>query len=168
MGLPKAAWIARTRRNHALEHATIHILNSRYPITRLIGWSTPHGFYIHGDVPSPAVEAAANEAVSRLKHGESHLAIHPRCGTNLVTAGVLAGLAAFVAMLPGGNRSRRERLPLVILVSTLALMLAQPLGVSVQRHVTTDARHSEIAILSVERQQANNNTLHIIRTTHGA
>jgi hypothetical protein len=167
MGLPAMSWIAHTRRNHALEHATIHILNHRYPAARLIGWSTPRGFYVYGDVPTSAVRAAADEALRRLAQGESHLAIHPRCGTNLVTAGLLVGSSAFLTMLPGDNRSRRERLPLVVLISTLSLVLAQPLGIFVQQHLTTLVRRSGTIAFEVERGTANNTTVHQVRTTYG-
>ncbi|MCS7002242.1 MAG: DUF6391 domain-containing protein, partial [Dehalococcoidia bacterium] len=51
--------IDATRQNHALEHATISILLQRLPQpVRLIGRSTPFGFYIHGDVPTePLIES---------------------------------------------------------------------------------------------------------------
>jgi hypothetical protein len=132
--------VSQTRRNHALEHATIHLLNRRFPTLYLVGWSSPFAFYIYGHVPADAVRGAVQEGLARLRRGESHLAVHPRCGTNIVTAGALAGLVAFLAMLPGNDRDRRARLPLVVLLSTLALLFAQPLGTAVQQWVTTDAR----------------------------
>jgi hypothetical protein len=132
--------IAHTRRNHALEHATMHVLNRRFPVLHLVGWSSPSYFYIYGDVPAEAVQSAVHEALARLHRGETHLAIHPRCGTNIVTAGLVVGLTSFLAMLPGDDRDRRTRLPLVLLLSTLALLLAQPLGSAVQQRITTDPR----------------------------
>ena len=63
---------------------------------------------------------------------------HPRCGTNIVTAGTLVGLLSFLTMLPGDDRSRRQRLGLMIMLSTVALLLSQPLGRLVQERVTTD------------------------------
>ncbi|MFN2231636.1 MAG: DUF6391 domain-containing protein [Anaerolineae bacterium] len=130
--------VSQTRRNHAVEHATIHLLNRRFPTLHLVGWSGPFGFYIHGHVSADAVQSAVQEALARLRRGESYLAVHPRCGTNIVTAGTLAGLVSFLAMLPGSDRDRRTRLPLVVLLSTLALLFAQPLGTAVQQWVTTD------------------------------
>jgi hypothetical protein len=103
-----------------------------------------------------------------LRRGESHLAVHPRCGTNVVTAGSLIGLIAFLAMLPGDSRSRRARLPLVILLSTLGLMLAQPLGLRVQEHITTDARHTDGIEVTIEHGMAGNTPVHKIQTSHGA
>ena len=78
--------------------------------------------------PPPQIQAAITEALARFSGGEHHLAVHPHCGTNMVTAGMLVGLTSFLSMLPGDQRARRTRLPLVLLLSTLALLLAQPLG----------------------------------------
>lgn len=131
--------IQRTRQHHAVEHATIHILNRRHPTQRVVGWSTPLWFCVYGNVPIAAVRSAVEEALLRLRRGETELAVHPYCGTNIVTAGVLAGLTAFAAMLPGDDRDRRTRLPLVILLSTLSVLVSRPLGMVVQHRITTDA-----------------------------
>ena len=159
-------FIAQTRRNHALEHATVHLLNQRYPSAQLVGWSTPYGFYIYGHVPTPAVQHAVSEALTRLRRGEKHLAIHPRCGTNLVTAGTLVGLISFLAMLPGDRESRRERLPLVVLLATLALIVAQPLGLLVQERITTDPNQMDVSISKIERGVSNKTPVHHIRVAH--
>ena len=168
MGLLGIPFVARTRRHHALEHATIHILNQHHPTLRLIGWSTPSGFYIYGHVPTAEVQQAVGEALTRLRRGESHLAVHPRCGTNLVTAGALVGLTTFLAMLPGDRRSRRERLPLVVLLSTIALMLAQPLGLVVQQYITTDANPAAQLSATIQPGQAGKTPIHRIHLDHGA
>lgn len=156
-------FIARTRRNHALEHATIQILNRHFPTRRLTGWSTPSAFFVHGDLPTAAVQDAAREALTRLQGGERHLAIHPHCGTNIVTAGTLVGFISFLTMLPGSKHSRRERLPLVLLLSTLVLMLAQPLGPLVQEHVTTQTDLAGTQVARVDRLRAGQLPVHRIR-----
>jgi hypothetical protein len=154
--------ISRTRRNHAVEHATIHLLNRRFPTLHLVGWSSPFSFYIYGHVPAKAVQSAVHEALARLRQGETHLAIHPRCGTNVVTAGVLVGLTAFLAMLPGDDRDRRTRLPLVVLLSTVAVLLAQPLGLAVQQRITTDPRLLERLEPRISYGQAGQTPVHRI------
>src|SRR5512134_2196327 len=105
--------VSRVRRNHGLEHATLHILSQRLPPRPLAGHSDTRGFWILGDVSTEEVQTAVEEAVRRLQAGEHNLAVHPNCGTNFVTSGVLASLAAFVAMFGAGRsfRSRLERLP---------------------------------------------------------
>jgi len=152
-------FIARIRRNHALEHATIHILSRRIPRLQVVGRTTPNGFYLYGDVPTQAVADAATEALARLQAGERDLAVHPRCGTNLATAGVLAGLSAFAA-LGGRSRSRWSKLPRLLMATTLAVIAAQPLGLMLQEHVTTSSDMAGVTIKEVTRQQRGNVIIH--------
>src|SRR4030043_2064298 len=98
------------RRNHALEHAHISVLLSRRgPHTRVLGRAAPDGFYVYGDIPTDALEEFAREGLARLQRGESHLAVSPLCGTNLAVAGILAGLASYLAST--SRNSRLESLP---------------------------------------------------------
>jgi hypothetical protein len=96
--------VSRIRRNHGLEHATLHVLSKRHPGVNLAGHSDARGFWLVGDVPIEDVQEAIEEALSRMRGGEHNLAVHQNCGTNFVTAGSLAGLAAGVAMLGSGKR----------------------------------------------------------------
>jgi hypothetical protein len=144
--------IQAVRQNHALEHATIHVLTARHPYVRLVGRSTPTGFVIYGPLDTQDVAAGASEALARLQQGESHLAVHPRCGTNLVVTSVLAGTAAFSAGL-GRSRSRLERLPLALAGATLAAIVAQPLAHVVQETITTTPEVEDIHIDSITRQE---------------
>jgi hypothetical protein len=154
--------IARIRRNHALEHATIHVLTEHNPRRHLMGRTTTHGFYLFGEVGTEEVAAAVSEALARLRTGEHSLAVHPRCGTNLATAGVLAGLSSFVAM-SGRSKSRLARLPQVILAATIAVMAAQPLGLSLQRYVTTLPEMEGVIIEGITRQQRGQAFVHQVR-----
>lgn len=133
-----ASWMERVRRNHALEHATMHLLPRYRPGVQLVARSGLDGFYVYGDVDRQTLESAAQEALARLQAGEAELAVHPRCGTNLATAGLLGGLASFLVMLKR-DRSPWDKLPQVLLVSMAAVVLAQPLGLFLQRWVTTRA-----------------------------
>ena len=142
--------ITRVRRNHGLEHATLHILAQRHPRIPLAGHSDAGGFWILGDVSIEDVQGAVDEALGRLRAGEQRLAIHPNCGTNFATAGVLAGLAAGAAMLGGRSmRDRIERLPLAALLSTLALIVAQPLGNLIQEQFTTSGDPGELRVVEI-------------------
>lgn len=160
--------LARIRRHHALEHATIRILNRRLPHLRLAGWSVPRGFYVYGAITTPQLQAAIAEALARFSRGERHLAVHPHCGTNLVTAGILVGLTSFLSMLPGDQRARRSRLPLVLLLSTFALLLAQPLGLAVQRYVTTEASLDSVTSVSIDSYQIRQIPVHRVQLQHHA
>jgi hypothetical protein len=162
----EAPVLSRIRRNHGLEHATLHVLSQRYPRLNLAGHSTTAGFRILGDVPAEAVEAAAHEALRRLRLGERGLAVHPNCGTNFVTAGIFSGLAGASAMLGAGGRARDklERLPLAAALATLALIASLPLGLRLQQQVTTSGDPGALAIVSIQTARRGGLTIHTVRT----
>lgn len=140
------------RQNHALEHATIHVLTRRQPYTRIVGRSTLTGFFIYGPFATEVVDSAASEALSRLQRGEAHLAVHPRCGTNLAVTSILAGTAAFGATL-GRPRSKLDRLPLALMAATVAAIIAQPLAHRIQEEITTTPEVDGLYIAGVTRQE---------------
>ncbi|MCB0139493.1 MAG: hypothetical protein KDE50_06240, partial [Caldilineaceae bacterium] len=88
--------VRRTRQHHAIEHATIHLLNERYPSRRISGLSDVVGFTIMGNVHPEEVRQAVGNALLRLQAGDTHLAIHPNCGTNLAASGILVTLIGMV------------------------------------------------------------------------
>lgn len=158
--------ISRVRRNHALEHATLHILAYKYPQISLAGYSDLGGIHIFGDVPAEDVQAAVFEAVRRLRRGESHLAVHAGCGTNYAVGGVFAGLAGALAMT-GSRRSVRdtiERLPVAVVLGVLALIVSQPLAAAFQAQVTTDADPKGMEIVQITTIQRGNYRVHHIQT----
>jgi hypothetical protein len=142
----------RIRQNHALEHATMHILSQCNPYVQLMGRSTSGGFYIYGDLDTRQVANAASEALVRLQQGEEHLAVHPRCGTNLAVTAVLAGTAAFAATL-GRSRSKLDRLPLALTAATIGAIVAQPLGHRIQERITTTPAVFGLHIVDVQRRE---------------
>jgi len=144
-------FILRIRRNHGLEHATLHVLSHRHPKTSMAGHSDPTGFWILGDISTEEMKNAVAEALRRLKGGEVDLAVHPNCGTNLATAGLLAGLAGVIAMFGAGRRMRDkfERLPLAASLATLAVLLARPLGFYLQQHITTSGEIQTLEVVEI-------------------
>ena len=130
--------VARTRRNHALEHATVELLledGLRPPIG---GYSMPSGFFIFGRVGTEQLSQKANEALRLLKEGEAQLAISPYCGTNLATSALLAGFLMSVILGPKRRRNYR-RLPLAIAVGLGAAIVGRPIGMALQRYTTLAA-----------------------------
>ena len=157
--------ISRIRRNHGLEHATITILSTRFPYRRLAGYSFPGGFFILGNVPTADLREAVVQALARMNNGESHLAIHPGCGTNYLASGFVAGLLAWLGM--AGARSRRdqvERLPLVILLVTFGLIASQPLGPILQQRITTSGDPQGLSIMDIFPIRFGQFTLHRVVT----
>jgi hypothetical protein len=152
---------AAVKQNHALEHATIVLLSKKYPDLRLAGISFAAGFFVFGDVPTEAILPAAQEALNLLRTTTPELAIHERCGTNLAVSGMLTGLAAMaVAKMrrPYGTPNN------VILASTAALILARPLGLTVQRFITTQTPSTSMTIDKVTKHTFLGTTAHFVHT----
>lgn len=158
--------ISRIQRNHGLEHATLHVLSQRYPERSLAGHSDAGGFWVIGDVAIEDVYESVEEGLSRLRNGEKQLAVHRNCGTNFVTSGVLAGLAAGLAMLGAGRRTRDklERLPFAIFFATLALIFSQPLGYVLQERVTTSAEPGNLQVIEIITTRKGRMKAHRITT----
>ena len=124
------------------------------------------GFLLYGEVPIEAVGQAVFGAARRLRAGEKRLALHPNCGTNLVTAATLATLATALALGGAqGTRRRIERLPLAVLASLAALLLARPAGELAQRYLTTQAEIGSLQVTSIERLTRPGPAVHRVRTT---
>ena len=146
-------YILRVRRNHGLEHATIHILGRQG--YRLSGRSDGDGFVLLGDAPTELVEKAATEALERMQAGERGLAVHPNCGTNLVTAAGLTTALGFAGFAGQSWRRAWRRFNMVMTLMMLVLLFAPALGSALQRHFTTSGDMDGVQILSVKRHDWN-------------
>jgi hypothetical protein len=149
------------KQNHALEHATIVLLSKKFPDVRLAGISFASGFFVFGDVPPEAILPAAREALTLLRSTKPELAIHERCGTNLAVAGMLTGLSA---MTVAKMRKPFNTANNVILASTAALILARPLGLTVQRYFTTQTPNATMTITGVKQRSFFGTTAHFVST----
>jgi len=142
-------YILETRRNHALEHATLHMLARTHKIS-MGGHSNPTGFFIFGELLTEDIRTAVQEAYGRLRAGERGLAVHPGCGTNLVAT---AFLPATLAWMPiSGVRSNRWRLlllPVALVFGVLGFVLSKPAGTWLQRNVTTEANLGNMQVIDV-------------------
>lgn len=158
-------FVGETRRNHALEHATLHVLAASNPGKPMAGHSNPTGFFILGDVSTEAVTDAATEALRRLKAGERELAIHPGCGTNLATTALLAGTLAWFVLR--GSRSmwgRLLRLPFAVALALVGAVLSRPLGPAIQQKITTDADMGNLRLIEVRESLRGRLTAHRVIT----
>ncbi len=151
----------RIRQNHALEHATITVLSDRIPELRVSARSSSDGFIIFGDVDLGQLRIALDEALSRLLAGESELAIHPNCGTNLavgvtmVTLGTMLGLA---------STHTRTRVATAAASSVAGWAAARPLGEYVQRHFTTLPDLRGVRVTEIARRKFFGMTFVEVRT----
>jgi Domain of unknown function (DUF6391) len=157
-------YVARVRRNHALEHATVSLLIGRIgPDIRVVGRASGDGFFLYGDIPSDVLGECVQEGLDRLKRGEAFWAVTPHCGTNLATAGVLAALASTAAM---GNGDRKGKMGSAIMASMLAMIVAQPVGRMIQRHVTTSPDLADMEVIAIEER--SNGRFYKVRTRRRA
>ena len=157
------------RRNHGLEHATINLLNQKYPDRPFAGHSDTKGFWIIGEISTDELAEIAQEALARMNAGEHKLAIHPHCGTNAVTTGVIAGSVAWLATLRSERsvQKKLDRLPWLITLVTGAIILSQPLGPKVQEKVTTCGTPGGLVIKQIvryERELKNRPPVHRVQT----
>lgn len=140
-------WLAkRLRQNHALEHATIAILQQHDPRVRIIARSTSRGFRLYGTARMEEVKLAVDEALRRLHGGESQLAIADRCGTT-IAVGVLVGTLGL--WLNEFMRSPRQKITLGIITSLAIAISSQPVGLFAQRHITTESKLDGIQVRDV-------------------
>jgi hypothetical protein len=153
------------KQNHALEHATIVLLSRRFPDVRFSGISFAAGFFVFGDIPTEAVLPAATEALGLLRTSQPELAVHERCGTNLAVSSMLVAAAAMVVA-----RLRRPYSTFnnVMLATTAATVLSRPLGLFVQRYVTTQTPSDSMSILGVKRMKVLGTPAHFVSTENPA
>ncbi len=123
----------RTRQHHAIEHATLHLMSSRARSGHLSGYSDPFGFTVFGETDLESVRRGVGDALLRLQAGEHGLAIHPNCGTNLVTTALLVTLAALAA---ARKRNPAERFATTLLWVLPMLVAGKALGMYLQRYTT--------------------------------
>ncbi|MBK8987264.1 MAG: hypothetical protein IPM39_14495 [Chloroflexi bacterium] len=156
--------ISRTRRNHGLEHATIHVLSEKHKNFNAQGNSDHRGFYlnVYGNLPEATVVTAVEEAYRRMKGGEANLAVHPNCGTVLLTTATMATLAAQTTLALEQRRQKRpsfdlsvfaNALPSAILAVVVTLIVSRPLGIYLQAQYTTEGNLGDMQIVSIEKIQ---------------
>jgi hypothetical protein len=141
--------ILETRRNHALEHATLHILSHKFKIP-MAGHSNPTGFFLLGELNLEDIATASIEALTRLKAGESGLAVHEGCGTNMATTALLSATFAWAPLR--GAKSTRWRLfliPLALAFAVFGYFLSKPLGPWLQKYITTEADMGGMQIIDI-------------------
>lgn len=157
-----ASTLSRIRRNHGLEHATIHVLSEKYQNFSAQGNSDHRGFHlnIYGDISEEQVFAAVEEAFQRMKNGEHQLAVHPNCGTVLLTTATMAALAAQASF---GLEQRRQGpnknglmvlangLPGAILAVIGTLIVSRPIGIQLQARYTVEGDLGDMQLLRMRK-----------------
>lgn len=159
-------FLERTRRNHGLEHATLNLLARSHPRQAFAGHSDSNGFWILGEVDTGALADTVTEALARLISGQSELAVHKDCGTNLLASGFAAGLAGAAGLIGVGEKpgDKIERIPLITALGVIALLASKPLGPLLQRKVTVSSDPGSLQISSITKHNLNGSSAHRVRT----
>lgn len=145
----KVAFDKRRRRNHALEHATVNVLEQRYgQRVPMSGFAEQDGFLVQGVAAPEAVLTAAREGLSRLQAGETQLALHPRCGTNMVAGQLLSAVAFLGVLLLLGPITLMNVLIAMVVAILVARFTAVPVGMFLQRTLTTS---TDLRGVSIDR-----------------
>lgn len=151
-------WAGKIRQNHAMEHATITLLLKNLENkAHLLGYASPGGFHILGDVPTDVIEQSVNEALKQFKKGKENLAVSPMCGTNLVVAGLVASAASMVA---GRGHRGWSRFSRMATASIFAAIAAQPLGQLAQKYITTNSDQYNVTSIHVTKKGIGKFTVH--------
>lgn len=142
--------LAHIRKNHALEHATVHLLTEALPNVSFGGWSFIKGFWILGQAELQDVQKAAEMAYARLNNGEKKLAIHPNCGTNVAVIGLCTAAAAMLTTLGSDeDESGMTKFSAFTTAGMIGALAGKPLGPKVQEKITTDPDVSSLSIVSI-------------------
>lgn len=123
------------RRNHALQHATMNVIEERFGSGGLEGRAKKHGFTLDGAASPDVVLMAAKEGLSRLKAGEHRLALRRRCGSTLAPAGFLCAMVFLGVLLAADQLSLLN----VVLAVLLANALSPALSNLLQRFISDAA-----------------------------
>ena len=144
----KLTVLQKIKQNHALEHATLHVLVRHIAGLHLAACSDWAGFTVVGSVETPVLADAVVEGLQRMRAGEANLAIHPQCGTNLaVPLGLCGGLVLAAVSLP--REWRYSRLLLIILAG-YTFGKRKPLSLTVQKYMTTTTDLNRVRIRSIQ------------------
>lgn len=141
----KIATNRKLRKNHALEHATINVIEEVYGPQRLSGLAREDGFFILGPVSPQLVEKAAWEALLRLRQGSADLVVHHRCGSSLVV-GNLVGAVVFLFLLLYTGHLTLINVLFALLISSL---IGPGMGRFSQRYFTTCAELHDMTIVGI-------------------
>ncbi|MFW5787958.1 MAG: DUF6391 domain-containing protein [Bacillota bacterium] len=137
---------SRLRKNHALEHATVNVLEKDFGYNRLSGYATENGFYIIGAQDINYVLQGAKQGLQLMRNGQGELAIHDHCGTSRIVANFVSAIIFIVLLVTTGQFSIFN----IIIALLLAHMISPVLGKFVQRNFTTTPDVEEMEIDSAK------------------
>ncbi|MCX8094733.1 MAG: DUF6391 domain-containing protein [Caldisericia bacterium] len=140
------------RINHALEHATINVIEKETGKKGILsGYARENGFYIFGSIDPNYLYEASERGREKLLSGETQYAIHERCGTSIGVASFLT-IIIFILLI---ILTSSFNLFLLFFAILLGQILGPPLGKFTQRYFTTDPDVKNIKIVNIEYNPTN-------------
>lgn len=140
------------RKNHALEHATINVIEEETGKKGILsGYARENGFYVFGKLDPDFLLEASEIGREKLISGETQYAIHDRCGTSIGVASFLT-IILFILLI---ILTSSFNIFLLLIAIILGQAFGPPLGKLIQRYFTTDPDVSDIKIVSVEYNPTN-------------
>jgi hypothetical protein len=133
------------RRNEALKHATMNVIEERFGPSGLNGVAQEKGFTLEGIAPADIILAAALEGLRRLRGGEQRLAIHRRCVSAIATACVLGGLVFYGVLMATGYLNPLNAVLAVLLADAIAPFA----GMRLQKLLPRYADFSDLRIIGL-------------------
>jgi len=140
------------KKNHALEHAAVNILEQNSAYNNLAGYATEDGFYIMGAESPLEVERAARQGLKLMKQGQKELAVHKNCGTSLIVANFVSAIIFLGILFYLGYFSILGMLAAII----LAHLFGPYLGQMVQKNFTTTPEVKEMEIDNASFESTGN------------
>jgi hypothetical protein len=137
----------KLRKNHALEHATINVLEEKLGRKNIFsGYARENGFYIFGPISPDEVLYSSIEGRERLLNGEKNLAIHNRCGTSIAVATFLTFFTFLILMI----LTHTINIFLLLIAFLIGEIFGPLLGKFTQAYFTTDTNVNNIKIMDVQ------------------
>ncbi|MFA5472956.1 MAG: DUF6391 domain-containing protein [Aminobacteriaceae bacterium] len=136
----------RVRRNHAVEHGTINVLEEEYGDLDVEGTADEEGFSIKSVIPPETVLFAAKTALARMKSGEGKLAVLEKCGMTVAAVNSLSAVLFLLILFISGAFSLLSALAAVFFAHVASRFLSP----FIQRNMTTPDDILGLEVLGVE------------------
>lgn len=157
----------RFRRNHAIEHATMHLLARYSRPLRLVARSDWDGYSIYGHIDTETLARATHEGLRALQAGHAELAVHPRCGTGLAAHVLLAGATYGLVSAAHKNKAKGAAPLLAPIMIAVVAAFGQPLSRAAQAHLFTSSSLQGARIVAVHRYTRGGVPVHRVSISHG-
>ena len=145
------------RRNHALEHGTIHFLCGRYGTSRgLGGRALKHGFRVSGARDPEDIRRAFVDLLALPREQRWRVVVSDKCGSMIVVAQGVGVIQLVLVMVLFLLMSPSRTAVAIVLATQLALFLAlrHPLGFLIQRRRLLSLSFEEARILRIKNVHA--------------